>query len=135
MLLEIQQTFEGAMSHPSANMQGVNKASAVARIRPICMALPETQERKAWSAPTFRVRGQMFVMFMDNNHDDGRLAVWCSAPAGVQRIQVAAEPEYFFVAPYVGSRGWLGIRLDTGLDWDIVKAFVKDAYEVTRPRH
>jgi hypothetical protein len=77
----------------------------------------------------------MFVMFMVNHHDDGRLAIWCSAPGGVQQIQVAAEPEHFFVPPYVGSRGWLGIRLDTGLDWDIVTALVKDAHEVTRPRH
>ena len=114
--------------------RAVNQADALARIRRMCLALPETHEQEAWLAPTFRVRGKMFVMFRDNHHKDGRFALWCNAPAGVQQIQVAAEPEHFFIPPYVGSRGWLGIRLDTGLGWDIVAAFVKDAYDVTCPR-
>ena len=71
----------------------------------------------------------MFLMFSDNHHNDGRIAAWCAAAKGVQQLQVAADPENFFVPPYVGKGGWLGIRLDNGLEWDQVAAFVQDAYD------
>ena len=70
-------------------------------------------------------------MFMENHHDDGRLAIWCNAPPGVQQLQVASEPMCFFVPPYVGSRGWLGIRLDRGLAWTVIAGFIQDAYDTT----
>jgi len=106
---------------------------ALKRVRQICLALPETTEKIAWGAPTFRVKDKLFVMFVDNHHGDGRVAIWCNAPAGSQQSLVASDPHNLFVPPYVGCKGWLGIRLDRGLDWSIVAALVKEAYRTTAP--
>jgi hypothetical protein len=88
------------------------------RLREICLALPETSERPSHGAPTFFVRGKRsFLMVVTNRHGDGRFAVWCAAPGGMQRTLVEADPERFFVPPYVGHRGWLGVRLDRAISW------------------
>ena len=101
----------------------------LSRLREICLALPETSERPSHGAPTFFVRGKRaFLMVMDNHHGDGRFAIWCAAPDGMQGILVESEPERFFVPPYVGHRGWLGVRLDRDLDWHELEGIVEDAY-------
>ena len=95
---------------------GPRARSALERIRGICFALPETTERPSHGAPTFFAGSKTFLMFMDHHHDDGRLAIWCAAPLGVQSDLVRADAERFFIPPYVGHRGWLGIRLDRDVD-------------------
>ena len=85
-------------------------------IRKICLALPETSERLSHGAPTFFVRKRTFVMVLNDHHGDGRFAIWCAAGEGMQAMLVEADPERFFVPPYVGYRGWLGFRLDRELD-------------------
>ena len=108
---------------------------ALSRIREICFDLPEVTERASHDAPTFFVRDKKtFVMFHDNHHGDGRLAIWCAAPPGVQGIEVDYEPERFFVPPYVGFRGWLGVRLDVDPDWDEIAAICEDAYRCVAPK-
>ena len=83
------------------------------RLRQICLGLPETSERLSHGAPTFFVRGKRaFLMVLTDHHGDGRFAIWCAAPEGIQQMLVEADPERFFVPPYVGHRGWLGVRLD-----------------------
>ena len=67
-------------------------------------------------------------MYSENHHGDGRIALWCKAPPGAQEILVAADARHFFVPPYVGTEGWLGIHLDKGLDWGVVAGLVKDGY-------
>jgi predicted DNA-binding protein (MmcQ/YjbR family) len=109
------------------------KAAPLARIRRLCLALPETTEKVAWGAPTFRVRGKLFVMFADNHHGDGRLAIWCNAAAGSQAALVASDPDNFFVPPYMGKAGWVGVRLDQGLDLSIIAELVADAHRATDP--
>jgi hypothetical protein len=106
------------------------------RIREICIGLPETSERLSHGAPTFFVRDKRaFLMVLTNHHGDGRFAIWCAAPAGLQAMLVEADRERFFVPPYVGHRGWLGVRLDRGLDWDEITGIAEDAYaEVAPPR-
>ena len=105
------------------------------RIRRICLALPEVSERLSHGAPTFFVRGKRaFVMVLTDHHGDGRFAIWCAAPDGLQRMLVEADPERFFVPPYVGHRGWLGVRLDRGLDWDELTGIVEDAFAEVAPR-
>jgi hypothetical protein len=104
------------------------------RIRELCLALPETSERPSHGAPTFFVRGKRaFLMVMTNHHGDGRFAIWCAAAAGMQSMLAEADPERFFVPPYVGHRGWLGLRLDRGLDWDELAGIVEDAYAEVAP--
>jgi hypothetical protein len=105
------------------------------RIRELCLALPETEERLSHGAPTFFIRGKRtFVMFLDNHHDDGRLALWCAAPEGLQETMVEAAPEHYFVPPYVGHRGWVGVRLDRDLPWEEIAGAVEDAYLAVAPQ-
>ena len=106
------------------------------RLREICLGLPETSERLSHGAPTFFVRGKKaFLMVLTNHHGDGRFAIWCAAAAGLQEMLVEADPERFFRPPYVGHRGWLGVRLDRGLNWDEQAGIAEDAYaEVAPPK-
>lgn len=103
-------------------------AAALARVRKLCFALPGTAEKLAWGAPTFRVGGRLYCMFVDNHHGDGRLALWLAAPAGAQEAFVAADPERFFKPPYVGPSGWLGVRLDRRLPWSAVAGLLEEAH-------
>lgn len=105
------------------------------RLRRICRALPEFAEKVAWGTPTFRVRDKMFGMFVDNHHGDGRVALWCKAPPGAQEILVGAAPARFFVPPYVGHNGWIGIRLDADeVDWEEVAEHLRESYRMTAPK-
>ncbi len=101
------------------------------RLRKICLALPEAEEKEAWGDPTFRVRGKIFAM---EKRGDGRISVWCKAPEGSQMVLVGADPERFFVPPYVGPKGWIGVRLDADPDWDEVAAVVKRSYRLIAPK-
>ncbi len=69
----------------------------------------------------------------DNHHGDGRFALWCAAEQGLQPLLVDSEPDRFFVPAYVGRRGWLGVRLDRGIDWAEVEGLIEDAYGVVAP--
>jgi hypothetical protein len=110
------------------------RARTLGKIRGLCLALPETSERLSHGAPTFFVREKKaFLMVLTDHHGDGRFAIWCAAPDGVQRLLVDADPERFFVPPYVGHRGWLGVRLDRGLDWDELAGIAEDAYAEVAP--
>jgi predicted DNA-binding protein (MmcQ/YjbR family) len=105
-----------------------NPDAALALTRDLCLSLPDTEEKIAWGSPTFRVHGRLFVMFTANHHGDGRIAIWCAAPPGAQQDLVAADPKHFFVPPYVGVGGWVGIRLDTKLAKGAIAALVEQAY-------
>ncbi|MEO9255943.1 MAG: MmcQ/YjbR family DNA-binding protein [Tepidiformaceae bacterium] len=103
------------------------------RVREICLALPEATE-KTDGRPVFQVRRKSFVMCMDNHHEDGRLAVWCKAPPGAQGLFVGTDPERFFVPPYVGPNGWVGVRLDREVEWDELAGIFADGYRMTAPK-
>ncbi|MEU4517604.1 MmcQ/YjbR family DNA-binding protein [Amycolatopsis sp. NPDC024027] len=103
-------------------------------LRKLCLALPETTERLSHGEPTWFVRGKKtFVMFADHHHDDV-LAFWCPAPPGVQEELVRTEPDRFFRPPYVGHRGWLGVRLDVDVDWGEIGRIVREAYRLVAPK-
>jgi hypothetical protein len=104
------------------------------RLREICLALPETSERLSHGAPTFFIRDKRaFLMVLTDHHGDGRFAIWCAAADGMQAMLVEADPDKFFVPPYVGHRGWLGVRLDHSLDWDELAGIAEDAYAEVAP--
>jgi hypothetical protein len=112
-----------------AERETVPEADRLAAVRAACMALPEVTERPSHGGPAWFVRDRRsFVMYMDNHHGDGRLALWCAAPEGVQAAMVEARPGAYFVPPYVGHRGWLGVRLDRDLAWADVAYAISDAY-------
>jgi hypothetical protein len=104
-------------------------------VRDRCLALPEVTERLSHGSPTFFIRDKKtFVMCHDDHHGDGRVALWVAAPPGAQAAAVDEEPDRFFVPPYVGHRGWLGVRLDRDPDWDEVGQIVIDAYRQVAPK-
>ena len=104
------------------------------RLRDMCLALPEVEERLSHGEPAWFVRGKrLFVTFADRHHDE-RVACWCAAPPGAQEALVAHHPARFFRPPYVGHRGWLGVYLDVPVDWDEVAELVRDAYLVVAPK-
>jgi hypothetical protein len=103
-------------------------------VREVCLSFPEADEVVSHGSPDFRVRGKTFASYVVNHHGDGRVALWLNAPAGAQDHYAKSEPKYFFVPPYVGPRGWLGVHLDKGLSWQRVAALVRQAYEKVAPR-
>jgi hypothetical protein len=111
-------------------------ADPLERLRAICTGFPEVTERPSHSAPTWFVRGKSsFVMYWgDGHHDDQFPHLWCAAPPGAQAELVEAEPERFFRPPYVGGRGWLGVRLDVPVDWDEMAHICEEAYRVVAPK-
>jgi hypothetical protein len=111
------------------------REAATERVRALCLALPETSERLSHGAPTFFVREKRaFVMVLDDHHGDGIFGLWVAAPPGNQELLVDADPERFFRPPYVGHRGWLGVRLDRAVDWDEVAGILEDAWATVAPK-
>jgi len=104
------------------------------RLRELCLALPEVEERLSHGEPTWFVRGKKsFVMYANHHHDD-RVAFWSAAADGVQQSMVAADPARYFRPPYVGVRGWLGVYLDVDVDWEDIAQIVEDAYRAVAPK-
>ena len=105
------------------------------RLRAICLALPDTTEKVAWGEPTWRVRGKLFAQLDDHHHGADHLAVWLPAPLGEQEAMVFTDPERFFRPPYVGGKGWVGVRIDRRPDWSMVAKLVEQAHRmVAAPR-
>lgn len=111
------------------------KKTALERIRAICFALPEVEEKISHGAPSFHVRGKMLIMFLDDHHGDGRLAIWCKAPPGAQSALVESDDVRFFVPPYVGTKGWVGVRLDRPkTPFAAIAALAEDAWHMVAPK-
>jgi hypothetical protein len=107
---------------------------ALERVRSICLALPGTTERLSHGTPTFFVGAKQFAQYWNDHHSDDREALWCAAPVGMQRMRVRADPKRFFVPPYVGHRGWLGVRLDRRPRWADIEGIIEEAHACVAPR-
>jgi hypothetical protein len=107
--------------------------SAIGRVRSICLALPEVDERPfgGHTAPAFRVRDKIFVMTSED-----ATSMTMKAPRGAQQVLVASEPARFFVPKYVGPKGWVGVRLDLRVppDWDEMAEMITESYCLTAPK-
>ena len=106
----------------------------LARLRKVCLALPAAQEKEAWGAPTFRVNAKLFAHYRNNHHGDGRIAAWCKSLPEQQMDLVDSDPELFFVPPYVGPSGWVGVRLDKKPDWGMLSELLEDGYRLVAPK-
>lgn len=107
------------------------RENPLVRLRKICLALPEAEERETWETPTFRIRDKIFAMVSTHG---GTLSVWCKAPPGVQAILIGSDKQRFFRPPYVGHKGWIGVRLDAGMDWQELDALVRRSWRLTAPK-
>jgi hypothetical protein len=106
--------------------------AALERLRAICLAYPEAVEHTGGvGTPSFTVREKIFAM---RHPQDGRSSMWCKAPAGIQGALVDTDPGRFFVPPYVGHRGWVGLWLDVEVDWAEVEGLVDESYRMTAPK-
>lgn len=103
------------------------------RVRRICLALPETSERLSHGEPTFFVCKKVFVMFANNHHNDGHIAIWLPVPPGFQEGLLERSPLLFFKPPYVGVRGWIGIELDRISDADLAM-YIRIAWGMIAPK-
>jgi predicted DNA-binding protein (MmcQ/YjbR family) len=124
-----------ARPKPSRKRRATTPAPLV-RLRKLCLGLPEAHEIEAWGEPTFRVCNKLFAMYAaaNNHHGGGRPAVWCKAGPGNQALMVQAAPARFFVPPYVGPSGWVGVWLDGAVDWSELADLLRDSYRLVAPK-
>jgi hypothetical protein len=106
-----------------------NVRSIIERLRKICLALPEANERISHGEPTWRAgKGKVFATLDNHHHGADHLSVWLPQPLGIQELLIDARPDVFFRPPYVGVRGWVGVVLDDHPDWAAVAQLVRDGY-------
>jgi hypothetical protein len=107
------------------------------RVRAICAALPDVTERHSHGTPTwfYRDKRTFVQLWPDGHHDNDFPHLWCAAPAGAQEALIDARPGRFFRPPYVGHRGWIGVRLDRDPDWTEIAELCAEAHAcVSRSR-
>ena len=98
------------------------------RLRAVCLSLPDAVEKVAWGDPTWRVGDRIFAM-QKGNYEGGRPSVWLKAPPGGQELLIGAAPERFFVPPYLGHKGWIGVWLDgPTVDWEELADLIEDSH-------
>lgn len=106
----------------------------LARLRAIIEAWPETREKLSHGSPTWWGGRKTFATFADNHHGDGRIAVWVKSTFDEQELRVEADPETYFVPPYLGPSGWIGMRLDRDPDWQVVERLLEEGYRMVAPK-
>ena len=99
------------------------------QVRTLCLGLPDVTERASHGRPAFFRGKRQFLHYMDRHHGDEHETIWCAAPEGMQEALVGGDSATFFRPPYVGHRGWLGVLLNDGVDWEGLAGIVEDAYE------
>lgn len=104
------------------------------RVRAICLALPEVTERLSHGSPGFFLTKQFVALWPHGHHGNHFSHLWCAAPLGAQSDLMASSPERIFKPPYVGARGWIGVRLDGVVDFDEIEMFCEDAYRCVATR-
>jgi predicted DNA-binding protein (MmcQ/YjbR family) len=101
----------------------------------ICLALPESQCRLRADHADFRVRGKVFAYFLNSHHGDGIVSVCCKTALGENVDRASREPQRFYLPAYIGSRGWVGLRLDRdAVDWREVGNLVEQSYRLAAPK-
>ena len=109
-------------------------ARPIEKFRTLCLAFPEAIEKEAWGAPTFRVK-TIFAMYSAPEHEGpDRPAAWIKSDPVNQDLLVGADPDRFFVPPYVGPKGWVGVFLDDGTDWEQLAGLLWDAWRESVPK-
>lgn len=103
----------------------------LARLRAICLALPEAQEKISHGEPTwFAGKGKVFAMFDNHHHGGEHISVWLPAPLGMQEALIENDPKRYWRPPYLGHRGWIAVVLDTKPDWGVVTGLVEEGFRL-----
>jgi len=97
-------------------------------LRKMALALPEAVEQETWGTPTFRVRKKIFVMLGEEQRE-----AWVKSTHDEQRALTQMDPDTFFVPPYVGPSGWVGVRFQT-VDQDEMRELITEAWRMTAPK-
>ncbi|MET7399053.1 MmcQ/YjbR family DNA-binding protein [Dactylosporangium sp. NPDC005572] len=105
----------------------------VDRVREICLAFPGVTEKLSHGTPLWSARKGFVQIWPDGHHDNDFPHLWCAAPPGAQESLVERDPRRYFRPPYVGHRGWVGVRLDGEPDWDDVEELCELAYRTVTP--
>jgi len=115
---------------------GKNASTSRERLCKICLALPEAEaSSQTGQHDKFTVRGRTFAYFLNDHQGDGRIAVNCKVAPGGMDVLIRGDPERFYVAPYLGPRGWIGMRLDLPrTDWSLTEELVRDSYRMAAPK-
>lgn len=110
--------------------------SRKARLQKIGESLPEVEVAPAGIEHlAFKVGNKTFAYYQFDHHGDGLVSLVCKAPPGRQQSVLEDDPEAYFKPAYVGSKGWVGLRLDMDeVDWDEIKDLLTDAYRLTAPK-
>ena len=112
----------------------MSRAGLEVRIRTICLDLPGVTEKLSHGAPAFFAGRQFLMLWIDGHHEHAFPHLWCAAPPGAQSELVTTEPDRFFRPPYVGGRGWLGVRLDGRIDWKEIEVVCEEAFRSVAPK-
>ena len=105
------------------------------RLTRLCLVLPETTRETHGRHASFLVRKKVFAYWLDDHHGDGIIAVNCKVLPGDNTRLIAAQPARFYMPAYIGPRGWIGLRLDTGeIDWEEVRDLVAGSYTLVAPK-
>jgi len=113
----------------------VDEQKVLARVRALCLDLPEVTERLSHGTQAWFVRDKKgFCTFHYNHHRDGITGIWCAAPPGAQESLIGADPDRYYRPAYVGHRGWGGMRLQGKVNWDEVAGVIEDAYCTIAPK-
>ncbi len=118
----------------AGRVRPVRKADLEERIRRICLDLPGVTEKVSHGAPAFFAGKQFLMLWPDGHHDHCFPHLWCAAPPGVQDQLATTEPDRFFRPPYVGGRGWIGVRLDHDIDWEEMVMICQEAFRTVAPK-
>lgn len=103
------------------------------QVRAICLDMPGASERPSHGSPGFFAGKQFVMLWVDGHHGNRFPHLWFAAPPGAQESFMASDPDRYFRPPYLGSRGWVGMRLDGDVDWDDVAIQCEEAFRTVAP--
>ena len=120
---------------PAAKKAAKKEDSRLAKVTKTALPLAESARQLHGSHASFLVRKKIFAYYLDNHHGDGIVAITCKVFPGDNAALVAADPRRFYLPAYIGSRGWVALRLDLGdIDWDEVAELIAGSYRMVAPK-
>jgi hypothetical protein len=105
------------------------------RLIAICGSFSEVTASRHGEHVKFQVRNKTFAYYLHDHHGDGRTSLVCKAPFGEQEVLIKTDPLRFYRPSYLGSKGWIAVRLDLDdIDWTEIAELALDAYQLTAPK-